>query len=270
LNLIKQFSNSLWNFHSYRSLSQMKGGKSFLYILLLFLLVYLVGSIYTGVQLSNIVDYLQVSLKDYMPDFRLSEGRFIFDGEMPYRIEEESFLIIIDTTGQTTKEEFVGYSSGILITENELINFTWGKEDITPFSMFGPLEISKDIIVEAIPALKVFITIILAIGFLFAFAGKLFGILVLTLIAFLPNSLFRQQLTFQNLWNVAIYSSTLPTLIKLVNSVLGSPLKSVFLIYWGVAITYVFLGIYYMSKSNYAGSPGLIPGAENSGPNPDV
>ena len=201
MNLIKQFSNSLWNFHSYRSLSQMKGGKSFLYILLLFLLDYLVGSIYTGVQLSNIVDYLQVSLKDYMPDFRLSEGRFIFDGEMPYRIEEESILINIDTTGQTT---------------------------------------------------------------------KVFGILVLTLIAFLPNSLFRQQLTFQNLWNVAIYSSTLPTLIKLVNSVLGSPLKSVFLIYWGVAITYVFLGIYYMSISNYAVSPGLIPGAENSGPNPDV
>ena len=94
---------------------------------------------------------------------------------------------------------------------------------------------------------------------------KLFGILMLTLIAFFPASLFRKQLTFQNKWNVAIYASTMPMLIKLVNTILGSPISSMFLIYWAVAITYVFLGIYQM---NHSTSP-MEPVLETDNPNPE-
>ncbi|MGI6141622.1 MAG: hypothetical protein ACOYEH_07825, partial [Caldicoprobacterales bacterium] len=46
---------------------------------------------------------------------------------------------------------------------------------------------------------------------------------------------------------VAIYASTLPTLIKLIHILTGKPFAGfLFFIYWGLAITYVFLGIYYM------------------------
>ena len=48
----EQFGNSLSNFRSYHSCPAPRG-RSFLYIFLLFLLVYLIGSIYIGAQLSS-------------------------------------------------------------------------------------------------------------------------------------------------------------------------------------------------------------------------
>ena len=73
--------------------------------------------------------------------------------------------------------------------------------------------------------------------------------MILSLAAKIATALFRQKLTFLNQWNVAIYASTLPTLLKLVHTLLGSPLGLfLFFIYWGLAIAYVFLGIYYMPR----------------------
>lgn len=251
MNLIEQFSNSLWNFRSYHSLSRTRGGKSFLYIFLLFLLVYLIGSFYTGAHLSSAVDLLQTEIVENMPDFSLSNGKFSFAGEMPYRIEDEVFHVVIDTTGQTTVDDFNGVLNSLLITEDELIVIQMGNIEITPFSMMGPLQISKSQIVGFLPALKVLIVIGFAIWFLFAFAGKLFGILLLSLAAMIATSIFRQRLTFLNQWNVAIFASTLPMAIKLINTLLDGFFGGfMFIIYWGIAITYVFLGIYHMPHTD--------------------
>ncbi|NLU35776.1 MAG: DUF1189 domain-containing protein [Clostridiales bacterium] len=249
MNLIEQFGNSIWNFRAYHSFSRTRGSRSFLYIFLLFLLVYLISSIYNGAQLNHGIGLLQGNLAENVPDFSLSNGKFYFAGEMPFRIEEEGFTFIIDTTGQTSLDDIKNTPNGILITENELIVVQMGKTEITPLSMLAPLEISKDQIIQFLPALKMLIYIVFAIGFIFAFAGKLFGILILSLAAKIATALFRQKLTFLNQWNVAIYASTLPTLLKLVHTLLGSPLGGfLFFIYWGLAIAYVFLGIYYMPR----------------------
>ncbi len=256
MNLFEQFTNSLWNFRSYRSLSQTKGGKSFLYIFLLFLLIYLMGSFYAGLQVDTFINYLQSSMEDNVPDFKLANGRFTFEGEMPYRIEDNDFLIIIDTTGQTTVDDFKGRTNGLLITEKDITNITLGSSETTSFSMMGPIEINKDQIVKFLPSIKGIFIAIMAIAFLFAFAGKLFGILMLSLIAMIASSMFRQQLSFLNHWNAAIYASTLPMIIKLGNTLLGGPLDGLmFLVYWGLAITWVFLGIYNMPKADQAQSP---------------
>jgi len=247
MNLIEQFRNSMLDFRSYHSLSRIKGSKSFLYIFLLFLLVYAISSIYNGVQINNAIDMLQRSLVNNIPDFNLSNGKFFFAGEMPFQIEEKGFVFIIDTTGHTTVDDIKNTDNGILITEDELIVSQMGKTEITPLSMLAPIEISKNQVVQFLPTLKALIYIIFAAGFIFAFAGKLFGILVLSLVAKIATAIFRQKLTFLNQWNIAIYASTLPTLIKLIHTLSGSPLGGyLFFIYWGLAITYVFLGIYNM------------------------
>src|SRR5690554_5536146 len=135
MNLIEQFGNSLWNFRSYHSLSRTRGGRSFLYIFLLFLLVYLISSVYNGVQMNNAIDFLQNTITENVPDFSLSNGKFTFAGEMPFQIEEEGFLFVIDTTGHTTLDDFKNTLNGILITEDEVVIVQMGKTEITPFSV---------------------------------------------------------------------------------------------------------------------------------------
>ena len=209
MNLIEQFSNSLWNFRSYKSLSQTKGGKSFLYILLLFLIVYFIGNIYVSTQINDVIGHLGTALKEDIPDFRLADGKFSFSGPMPYRFEEDGFLMIVDTTGQTSLNEFEGVMNGILITEEELTTIETGRTQILSFSDFRSLEISKDQIIDFLPSINGIIWVILVIWFFFAFAGKLFGILVLALLSMIATAMFHQKLTFLNQWNVAIYASTL-------------------------------------------------------------
>ena len=76
MNLIEQFGNSIWNFRAYHSFSRTRGSRSFLYIFLLFLLVYLISSIYNGAQLNHGIGLLQGNLAENVPDFSLSNGKF--------------------------------------------------------------------------------------------------------------------------------------------------------------------------------------------------
>jgi len=121
MNLVEQFGNSLWNFRSYRSLSQTKGGKSFLYIFLLFLIIYLISNSVTVVRMDSVIEYLQSGLMEFVPDFQLSNGKLTVDSPEPIRLEEGSYLLVIDTTGQTTLDDFVGVTDGLLITETEMV-----------------------------------------------------------------------------------------------------------------------------------------------------
>jgi hypothetical protein len=251
MSLIQQFSNSLWNFRSYKNLSQTKGGKSFVYILLLFLFIYAIGNIYVSIQINDVISSVGAAMQENVPDFRLANGKFSFSGSMPYRIEDAGYLFIIDTTGQTSADDLRDVLNGILITEDEMIMQQTGRTEILRFSDLSSLEISRDQIVQFLPSINGIIWIGMAVWFFFAFAGKLFGILILALLSMIASAMFNQKLTFLNQWNVAIYASTLPMLIKLVNTLLGGPLSGVmFILYWGLAITYAFLGIYHMSKSN--------------------
>lgn len=251
MSLIQQFSNSLWNFRSYKTLSQTKGGKSFVYILLLFLIIYTIGNVYVSVQINDVISSIGAAMQDSVPDFQLANGKFSFSGPMPYRIEDARSLFIIDTTGQTSADEFSGALNGILITEDEMMIFQTSRTEILRFSDLSPLEISRDQIVQFLPNINIIIWIGMVVWFFFAFAGKLFGILLLALLSMIASAMFNQKLNFLNQWNVAIYASTLPMLIKLINTLLGGPLSgAMFILYWGLAITYAFLGIYHMPKSN--------------------
>jgi hypothetical protein len=62
-------------------------------------------------------------------------------------------------------------------------------------------------------------------------------------------AIFNVRLSFRNNWNVAIYASTLPMLVHIVDALAGKPLGILqTLIYWGLAILYIFLGVNQISK----------------------
>lgn len=248
MSLIQQFTNSLWNFGSYRILARIRGGKSFLYIFILFTLIFGLFSIKMSVDANRYIELVKTVMQEDVPDFRLVDGRFSFDGEMPYRIEDDGFVLMIDTTGATQPEDLGYVMNGLLITETELVAISAGSMDITSFTSI-PMNISRQQIIDFLPNLMVIVYIFLFIWYIFAFGAKLFGILMLTLIAMIANAIFNQKLAFGNLWNIAIYASTLPTLVWLLHALADRPLGGFFFfIYWGLAITYAFLGVYHISR----------------------
>lgn len=248
MNLVSQFTNSLHNFKAYGALARMHGGKSFLYIFLIFTLSYVIFTVNAGVRTYQVLNQVQQAIQADVPDFRLEDGRFSFAGPQPYVVEEEGFLFIIDTTGETIPSDLAGVLNGLLITETEMITVSSGWTEIVPFDQI-PITLTKAQVLEFIPNITGLLYIALAIWYFFAFGGKLLGILFLALTGMIAAGIFNQKLTFGNQWNIAIYASTLPILIKSFHSVAGYPLAGwFFLLYWALAITYVFLGIHGMSK----------------------
>ncbi len=252
MNLIQQFIHSLWDFRSYPALAKTRGGKSFLYIFLLFTLSFAIFSVKVGVESNQMIDTIQTVMQNDVPDFRLEGGQFSFDGPQPYIVQEDAFTFIIDTTGETQLEDLAYVLNGLFITDTELIAINSGRTEITSFQSI-PIDLTKDQIVNFMPSLLALVYIFLAIWYVFAFGAKLLGILILALITMIATALFRQNLTFVNQWNIAIYASTLPIVLKSLHSLANAPLTGFFfLIYWSIAITYVFLGVYALSKENGA------------------
>lgn len=259
MSLVKQFTNSIGNFKSYKALSKIKGSKSFLYIFLIFLISYLVFCVNTTIEVDDFIKITAEHLDENVPYFELSNGSFSFDGEMPYVTESSGSILVIDTNSTASElQEQYDISNGFIITEDEVVTYSLGTQQDIRFSDM-PLNIDKSDVINFLPNIKMFTWIFLAIWFVIRFGMKLLGILLLTLIAMLASAIFNQRLKFLNNWNVAIYASTLPMLISFVNSLVGTPLGSLLTpLYWGVAILYIFLGMNQISKQNSAGDPQQI------------
>ncbi len=256
MKITEQFTTSIYGFESYGSLARMKGGKSFLYLFLIFLVMYLVFSINVTKTANEIASLISESdIFDKLPDFSIKNGELTVDAPMPFVQEADSLKIIIDTT-KTADELLEQYEveNGFIITKDEFttvrpgqlktFQFSFLEEDIDKSDLLRILSRIKDII-------KVFLWIFLVFWIIFAFAGKLFGVLVLTLIALIASSVYNLRLTFQESWNVAIYASTVPVLFSCIHSLLGSPLGALgFFVFWGLAIVYVFVGMYHIAREN--------------------
>ncbi|HPT78308.1 MAG TPA: DUF1189 domain-containing protein [Candidatus Atribacteria bacterium] len=256
MKITEQFTTSIYGFKSYGSLARMKGGKSFLYIFLLFLLMYLVFSINITRTANVIVDILSDSeIIDKIPDFSIKDGILTVDAPMPFVQEADGLTIIVDTT-KTSDELLEQHDiiNGFVITKDEFVTVLPGQVQSFDFSLLQD-EFDKNDLLRIMSNFKGFIQaflwIFLAFWIIFAFAGKMLGVLVLTLIALIASAVYNQRLSFQENWNIAIYASTVPVLFSCVHSLLGSPLRALgFFIYWGLAIAYVFVGMYYIAREN--------------------
>lgn len=252
MNLIKQFTNSLWNFRSYKKLADIKGGKSFLYLFLVFTLIFLIFSVKVSMEASAGIEMARAALRNDVPDFRFEDGEFHCEGEMPYVFEDGDSRIIIDTTGATTAEALDGIQNGFLLTNDTLYQKSLGTLEAMELSQF-PFEFSKDTIIELLPSIMVWVYIGLFLFYLISFAGKLFSILMLTLITMIATAVFSQKLNFSNQWNIALYAATLPSILQLLNNLSGGPLGfAFFFVYWFIAILYVFLAVRGIAQENKA------------------
>lgn len=258
MSLIKRFTNSIGNLKSYGQLSRLKPGKSFLYLLLIFLVSYLVFSYRVVTEVNYFIQITRDQITEDVPDFELSNGSFKFYGEMPYIRGDDDlgFKFIIDTSKNAddlaSQHNII---NGFIITEEEMISYSYGRGDRLSFSSL-PMEFNKEHLVNLLPNIKIFAWLFLFIWFFIRLGIKQLGILLLTLVAMIAAAIFNVRLSFRNNWNVAIYASTLPMLVHIVDALAGKPLGILqTLIYWGLAILYIFLGVNQISKEQRQGGP---------------
>lgn len=254
MSFFYQVKESVIDFTFYRKIKDNRFTKSFLYLLLLFLIIYSLVALRNFIIIKTTIEQAAFKLSESTIDFQLKNGKFSFEGEMPYYINSSTMeLIVIDTTGSVAPSILDNQISGVLITEDKvyLKNIIVTQE--YDLKAYKEIELNKQMLIELLPQISRLILIIMIAGFIFALGLKLISVVFLALIGVIICSLYNIDLKYNQIVNFSIYSLTLPMIIKLGVDFSGYIIPSFFVIYWTVAIVYLTKAIrMYRDGSNQA------------------
>jgi hypothetical protein len=178
---------------------------------------------------------------------------------MPIVTGDINNVIIVDTTGGTDENALDKYKSGILILKSKIIQ----KENSLQkreynLKEFGTLTLTKSDVQGWIPLLKIINLFIVLFGYIGFFTGKLLSALVLALIGLIISGSMKLHKDFGDLYKISIYSLTLPIIIKVLLSVINYTIPYFFIIYYGVAIFYIWKSLSIIKKNEETQPPEQI------------
>lgn len=259
MNFFYQVKESVIDFKFYNQIKDNRFAKSFLYLLLLLLIIYSMLTVKNYLLVKNILEQAAFELSETMPDFQLKDGKFSFEGKMPYYMTSSTNeVFIIDTTGSVDEKALQGATTGILITEDNAYIKNDMQQQTLSFAELKDTEFSKQDMIERLPSLSWMVLIFMLIWFVFALGGHLLYAAFLALIGLVISSSYNTDLKYKHLMNFSIYALTLPMFIDLAVDIANLPLMLgfggnmaaglmrqflYFVLYTGIAIVYLMLAI---------------------------
>ena len=245
MNFFLQIRESVIDFKFYKSIKDNRFSRSFVYLLLLFLIIYFISGTRTFIATRLGIDELVTNLTTSMPDFKLENGEFSFAGEMPYYISSSTNeAFVIDTTGKVDVNVLKDVGSGMLVTKDK-VYVKRSEIETREFSLkeLEGVTLTKADVLEFLPKLSWIVFIFIAFGFIFVLGWKLLNAVILALLGLIANAMFGSRLKYGNLLNISIYALTLPMLIQLAVNLYGYPIPYFGLIYWTISILYVAMAV---------------------------
>ncbi|PKM93348.1 MAG: hypothetical protein CVU84_16145 [Firmicutes bacterium HGW-Firmicutes-1] len=221
--------------------------KSFLYLVLLSILLSTPYSIYSGLlSYDKTSDTIEFINSENFPSFKLQDKKLeIYDDEpFVFSIEDKSIRVIIDKTNSYSYNDLAGYYMGYLFTPN---NIVYSQLGTTPrsigYDIFMVQHLDNNELVEIIQSYQT----IFAIGYgCLALLIALISVLLKSLFSYFLVSFFknllRVPLSFSQSYKIAIYSMTTSIVIMEV-------LKAINFI-----PSQLFFGIFFFINSVYIGN----------------
>lgn len=240
MSLIKQFTTSIYKFHNYSALMLCKNFHTVLYFIV-FSVILSVISMSTVAKVYYYMGGVNGIFDKYVPEFAVSQGKLncdIIDTEIG------GIKIYVNTDGEYSCEDKSFDTVGYIIADNEgFVMYNGAIKTYQSFSDFG--DITKSKLKEFFSQRIVKLTIALFIGFAILFDHILLGLLSVLIIALagnLVNVLFNiTKIKLSTLIKLAVYARTFPVLLSCVMAFFGLQLPT--LVYYGLIITYMYLGL---------------------------
>ncbi len=244
MDIFRQVKASFTNFDAYREFAVQRSGTTFKYFILLFTLIFFIGStrfVYDfSIENSRIAD----AMRDKIPEFRLDNGHLTVDGQQPVVIEgEKNTVLLIDTTGPVNETVLDKYSEGVFISTDRVIIKQDIQTRIIPFAAFGDVKFSKQDLVNFLPKLKWLPVVFVFFGYWFKMAWVLMTTVILALAGLLVNRGLKNRLRFSNNWNIAVYALTLPWLLEMTVKLVYPAVPLFWPIKWGMAGYFFYKGM---------------------------
>ena len=256
MNIFKQFYKSIYSPKDI-ALFRFQGiGKTILYVFFLTFISILPFIIFLSTSLSTGIDSAKSIIKDEAPEFSIKNGLLSAKTEVPVTINKDDFTIIIDPTGAISDSDVENEGNAFAMLKDEFVLSSGGRIDTYPYSMLQGLNITKSSMLDffdtiggmkgiIIPVMSVFI-------YLFSSAASFIEVSILAMFGLALTNLLGRNLNYRQLWRMAAYSETLPTLFFTIMAAIKTSVPYSFAINWVVAIIVLFLAINEMPKPKKA------------------
>lgn len=247
MNIFKQLYKSIYSPKDI-ALFRFQGiGKTILYVFFLTLISILPSVIYLSTALTTGVDTARTIITDELPDFSIQDGHLTADTKVPITLNKDDFSIILDPTGAISADDIQDEGNSFAMLKDQFVLAAGGRFDTYPYSMLEGLNIAKGDIVDFINTVGgikwIIIPVVSVFIYLFACAGSFIEVTVLALIGLLLKNLLGRKLNYRQLWRMAAYSETLPTLFFTIMAAIKTTVPNSFMINWFVVIIVLYLAI---------------------------
>ncbi|MDP4163171.1 MAG: DUF1189 domain-containing protein [Bacillota bacterium] len=247
MNLFKQFFKSLYSPKDI-ALFRFQGiGKTIGYVFLLTLLSVLPTIYFFGTTLKSGIETARPVIQNEFPSFKISDGQLKTNSNVPITVNKNNFTIIIDSTGAVSQTELSDRKDTLAFLKNKFVISGGGRIQAYPYSMLNQVKVSNKQLLDFIDGIENNITTIISVIsvfiFLFACAASFVEVSVLAVIGLFLRNLTGKKLNYSQLWRMAAYSETLPTVFFTIMAVLQTKVQNEVLINWFVAAVVLLLSI---------------------------
>ena len=221
-----QLFRSVSSARFYQEIATRKLSEAMKYFTILILLVTLVLSVrFTFDVLKGLASFEEWS-KAHLPEIVIEKGITSVNVPQPWKVSEEGFVAIIDTTGGIHDLD-ESYAQGVLLTRDKLIlkrgpyetrrydlskvdSFRLNSESISHFCKIGRWALP--------PLLALFL-------FIYFWLGKFSQVVFFSIISLLTNWSSKRNLSYRTLLTIGVYALTPPLLLLSLVTLLGIQIR---------------------------------------------
>lgn len=240
IRFFRKIVKSISDFNFSKYFVKEKLSKSIIYLLLLSLIIGALISIQQVYSFSMFINEIIESVSTDIPDFTFENGELNIDMDMPYIDISGDYIVVIDTTGETEPSILDDYPEGIFIGKDFFIKKdNYVRTNYYSFTDIKEFNFDKDKLLKLTPYLR-WINIIIVIAILiFLPLSKMISCFFASLIGLIINEITKAKLKFGQIYQTAIYSITLPSIIKLVLSIFNQSIPWYF--YYAIVWLYMYM-----------------------------
>ena len=206
----------------YVYLNKEKLSKAFLYVLLLSVIIGLVQGVMGAVLISGIEKTTKMILEEDEVQFEMKDGVLDFKNS-PLKEEEGQALLYIDTNKDIddldSLRSITVHKDTVTVLLRDGFMVKSGSESVTQkysYLWLDLINFNNDFVISIIEKLDIVKYIIIPIMIVVNFVQLLMYALFISLMGILSNLISNRKMYYNRVFNLALYSVTLPTIINLI------------------------------------------------------
>ncbi|MDD6071930.1 MAG: DUF1189 domain-containing protein [Clostridiales bacterium] len=229
-----QFMTAMFSPREYRgSLLKLPMKKVVSYFLCLILLLTVIQcAIPTVGAIAGMGGFRKI-IMERVPDFELKDGTLFFDERFKLDDEESGIYVLIDTNEETfTKEDAVvntTFVESILVSRTNVIvsNMVPGMGTMSQeykLSDFGDLHLTNETLADMEPFYYVMMFFMYIVAYALMGMKYMFSALIYAAFMFFMTKMMMLDVTFGDVYKVAMYANTIGSIVEAVTYCIGNPM----------------------------------------------